>query len=569
MIRPLRLFLISAPFPYKIATVRSLGCARSLSLRLSRSEKIEGIDDPSIPIKSRNTVDSERSVVRRKQNRRQEKAKGSAADYRRLDHRLAPQEILSAEQVEQIHANALEILHRLGIEILLPEARAILLRAGARSGKGSAERMVFLPPETVQEAISQAPARYRMMAPNPARAQPIHSGRQLFAPAGGCPNAVDRIRGRRPGDLAGLHEALRLHQSFDVIHKLTPTPEPQDIPTPFRHYAMLRAQLQESDKPLSVYARGQAQVMQSFEMVRLALDLSDAEFAADPWVSTVINTNSPRLLDIPMAQGIIDFAREGQLAIITPFCLAGAMAPITLAGALSLQHAEALAGITLSQMTRAGAPVMYGAFGSNVDMRSGSPTFGTPTHVQMSIASGQLARHIGLPWRSAAGSTANTGDMQAGTENMMGLWASMLGHATLTLHAAGWLEGGLTFGYEKFINDIESLQMLAHLGRKIESDPDAMGFDAIAEVSPGGHFFSTEQTMARYDSEFYQAVVADSSNHGTWLAAGAQGSFERATVIWQGILAEFNPPPGAAERSARIEAYIEDHKAAGGAPIVD
>lgn len=324
---------------------------------------------------------------------------------------------------------------------------------------------------------------------------------------------------------------------------------------------MMRAQLEESDKPLSIYARGHAQVMQSFEMLRIALDLSDAEFASDPWVSTVININSPRLLDIPMAQGIIDFARAGQLAIITPFCLAGAMAPITVAGALSLQHAEGLAGITLAQMTKPKAPVMYGAFGTNVDMRSGSPTFGTPTHVQMSIASGRLARHIGLPWRSAAGSTANTGDMQAGTENMMGLWGSVLGQATLTLHAAGWLEGGLSLGYEKFISDIESLQMLAYMGSKVESDPDAMGFDAIAEVAPGGHFFSTEQTMARYDNAFYQSVVADFSNHGTWLADGGRDSFERATAIWQGILAEFKPPPEAAERIARIEPYIEHHTA--------
>ncbi len=508
-------------------------------------------------------------MVRRKRSRGREKIASSAVDYSRLDHCFAPQEILSVRQIDRIHDNALKILNELGIKILLPEARAILVRAGARQGKGVAEETVFLPPETVQEAISRAPSGYRMMAPDPARTQEIHLGRQLFAPAGGCPYAFDRIRGRRPGDLAGLHEAIRLYQHFDIIHVLAPTPEPQDVPPRFRHYAMMRAQLEESDKVLSVFARGHSQVMQSFEMVCIALGLSDAEFAADPWVKTVININSPRLVDIPMAQGIIDFARAGQLAIITPFCLAGAMAPITLAGALSLQHAEALAGITLAQMTKAGAPVMYGAFGSNVDMRSGSPTFGTPTHVQMSIASGQLARHIGLPWRSAAGSSANTGDMQAALENTMGLWASMLGQATLTLHAAGWLEGGLTFGYEKFINDIESLQMLAHIGRGIEDDPEAMGFDAIAEVAPGGHFFATDQTMARYDSEFYQAFVADFSNNGTWTAGGAQNSFERATAIWQKILAEFEPPPEAAERIGRIEDYIERHKAAGGAPITD
>jgi trimethylamine--corrinoid protein Co-methyltransferase len=270
-----------------------------------------------------------------------------------------------------------------------------------------------------------------------------------------------------------------------------------------------------------------------------------------------------------MAQGLIDFARAGQLTIVTPFCLAGAMAPITVAGALTLQHAEALAGITIAQTASAGAPVMYGGFGSNVDMKSGAPAFGTPTHMQMTLGSGQLARHIGLPWRSAAGAASNTHDMQAASENTMAIMATAMAQATLTLHTAGWLEGGLTFGYEKFINDIEVLQTLGHFSKGVDQSVSAMTLDPIAEVMPGGHFFETAQTMQRYGTEFYDPLVADLSNFGTWEAAGSVPSQERATSLWQARLAEFTPPAGSAERLGRMAERLSQMRDAGGAPILD
>jgi trimethylamine--corrinoid protein Co-methyltransferase len=333
-----------------------------------------------------------------------------------------------------------------------------------------------------------------------------------------------------------------------------------------RHYAQMRGQMTFCDKPMFVYARGRAQVSECFEMVRLGYGLSDAEFSDGVWTTTVINTNSPRQLDRPMAEGIIDFARAGQFLIITPFCLAGAMAPITVEGALVLQHAEALAAIALAQLAKAGAPVSYGGFSSNVDMKSGAPAFGTPTHIQLSIGSGQLARHIGLPWRSAAGAASNTSDMQAAGENHMGLWAALMGNATLTVHSAGWLEGGLTFGYEKFINDVEALQTIAELCVPLTADSGSLAWDALAEVQPGGHFFAAGHTMDRFDHAFYQPLVADLSNNGTWVAAGARGSDERATGIWKSVLERFQPPIGGAAADAALAGYIHDRSAAGGAP---
>ncbi len=484
-------------------------------------------------------------------------------DYTRLTHPFAPQPVFSDDAVAALHEAALDVLQDLGLKVLLPEARQIFAQAGARIE----DEMVFLGRDIVEAALATAPRAWRMRAANPARERDYAPGQLLFGPGAGCPNATDLVRGRRPGSLRDYTETLALQQAFDVIHILGPSAEPQDVPPALRHYAIMRAQLTRADKPMFVYARGRAQVEESFEMIRLGLNLSEADWASGAWCYTVINTNSPRQLDRPMAQGIIDFARAGQPSIITPFCLAGAMAPVTVAGALVLQHAEALAGIALAQLARPGAPVSYGGFSSNVDMRSGAPAFGTPEHLKMQLGSGQLARHIGLPWRSASGAAANAADMQAAQETTHTLWGAMLSQATLVVHAAGWLEGGLSFGYEKFICDIEALQTLAEMCAR--PDPADMGLDALAEVPPGGHFFAAAHTMARYDSAFYAPLVSDLSNFGQWTENGALRADQRATAIWQRILADFQPPPHGAEVDQRLTGFIAARTAAGGAAPLD
>lgn len=504
----------------------------------------------------------------RRQGGRQGRAKAGppkARDYSHLRHSFAPQGIFSEDEVVAIHASALDVLQDLGLKVLLKEARELLARAGARAD----DDMVFIGRDMVEEALRTAPARWVMNARNPMHSHVYEPGALFFSGAGGCPNASDAVRGRRPGDLESFTEALKLQQHFSVIHKFSPSAEPQDVPVPLRHYAMIRAQMATGDKALFGYARGRAQIEDTFEMLRLGMGLSDDEFLNNSWCSTVINTNSPRMIDAPMAQGIIDFARAGQMLIITPFCLAGAMAPITVAGALTLQHAEALGAITLAQLARPGAPVSYGGFGSNVNMKSGSPAFGTPEHVRMQLGSGQLARHIGLPWRSAAGSASNCADAQGATENQMGLWGGMLSNATLIVHAAGWLEGGLSFGYEKMITDLEAVQMVAELCTPTSGAEAEIGMDALREVGPGGHFFATQHTMERYDRAFYEPLVAELGNFGSWEEAGAEDAATRATRIWQGILTDYAPPPGCDETVARVEQFIADRTAQGGAPPLE
>jgi trimethylamine--corrinoid protein Co-methyltransferase len=218
------------------------------------------------------------------------------------------------------------------------------------------------------------------------------------------------------------------------------------------------------------------------------------------------------------------------------------MGPVTLAGALALQNAEALAGIVLCQLVRPGTPVVYGAFTSNVDMKSGSPAFGTPEYAKATQACGQLARRHGLPYRSSNTTSANIVDAQAAYESEMSLWGAVTAHANVLNQGAGWLEGGLTASFEKLIVDAEMLQMMSAFLKPIEVDEQSLGLATIAEVEPGGHFFGTQHTLDRYEDAFYTPLVSDWSNHETWLESGSQSTAQRANVIWKQLLREYQQP---------------------------
>ncbi len=490
--------------------------------------------------------------------------KGRVRDYRHLKHRFQPQKIYSDDEVIAIHNTALRTLEDLGVKFLLPEARQLLASAGAIVDSES--QIVRIGRELIESALSTAPRSFMLRGATRERDQLYDNGSLLFSSGAGCPHANDMRRGRRPATLRDFEETLILQQQFDTIHKFGPSVEPQDVPVNIRHYATIRAQLALGEKPLFVYSRGTQQVEESFEIVRKAFQLSEDDFHGGCWTTTIVNTNSPRLVDSPMAQGIIDFARSRQLCIVTPFCLAGAMAPVTITGALVLQHAEALACIALSQIACAGAPVSYGGFSSNVDLKSGAPSFGTPEQILLALGSGQLARHIGLPWRSSAGAASNTADMQAAGETHMALWGAMLANATLIVHAAGWLEGGLAFGYEKFINDVEALQILAELSCSVLVDEGSLAWEALSEVEPGGHFFGAKHTLSRYKDAFYAPLLADLRNFGSWSEAGGHTSTERSVALWEKALCEHCPPPHSAAALDRVESYIEQHISTGGAP---
>ena len=487
-------------------------------------------------------------------------------NYRNLKNPFLPQTVLSEDRVNYLHQRALDILERFGVKVLLPEARQIFRSGGAIVDETT--EMVRIGREMVESAMASAPKSIHGRAGQPRRDLDIELGQLSFVAGCGAPNVSDLDRGRRAGTLADYENLVKLVQGFDVLQWQGPYIEAQDIAPHLRHYAVTNAQLTLSDKFPCVYARGTPQVEDGFEMIRLARGLSAEAFQSGAYCYTVINTNSPRQLDIPMAQGIIDFARYGQPSIITPFCLAGAMAPITVAGALTLQHAEALCGLTLAQLSRAGAPVIYGSFSSNVNMKSGSPAFGTPEHIKATLGAGQLARHLGLPWRSGGGSASNVADAQAAHETQFGLWGSLLAGATVCVHAAGWMEGGLTFSYEKLITDMEAIQTIAELCLETPKDDDDFAMEAIEQVQPGGHFFAVAHTMSRYRTAFYESLVADLSNFGNWTNAGAKDATQRANGVWKQRLAECEAPVGDPEALAALQDFIQARTLQGGAAPV-
>jgi trimethylamine--corrinoid protein Co-methyltransferase len=485
-------------------------------------------------------------------------------NYRHLRNPFPQMAVFSDDRIAAMHDSALRILEETGVRVLLPEARQIFARAGARVDEGTG--MVFIGRDIVEQALATAPKSITARAARRERDLLLEPGALTFQCGAGAPHATDLERGRRPGSARDFREFVQIVQHYDVLHMMPPVVEPQDVDTNLRHYFTLESQLTLSDKLPFVFSRGAAQVTESFEILRDFRGLTDDQFRAEPHCYTVINTNSPRVLDTPMAQGLIDFARHRQLSIVTPFTLMGAMAPITVAGAVTLSHAEALAAIALTQLVNPGAPVMYGTFTSNVDMRSGAPAFGTPEHFKASLAAGQMARLIGLPWRCAGGTAANVNDAQAANETQFALWGCLMAGATTIIHAAGWLEGGLTVSYEKIITDLEVLRMVAEMCADTPAGPDEIALEAHREVMPSGHFFGCAHTMARYQTEFYQPLVADRSNFGTWEENGRRTASDRATDIWKAILRD-DPHPAVDE--ARVEAMHRDiarRTAEGGAP---
>ncbi|MXZ81822.1 MAG: trimethylamine methyltransferase family protein [Gammaproteobacteria bacterium] len=506
-----------------------------------------------------------RTSRRRQRIAKRESSPRRRSDYRHLHNTLIRQTAFSEDHIEDIHRTALRVLEELGIRILNEEARHLFRQAGADVDEST--WMARIAPEMVEAALSTAPEVFDMHGAAERYRVTLGEDNIAFVCVGGAPHVSDIDRGKRPATLEDTRNLIRLSEHFDVIHLQSPNVESQDIPVHLRHLHVTESQITLSGKPHFIFSRGSGQVSDAFEMTRIARGLTMPEFEERVWCYTVINTNSPRQLDVPMCQGIIDFARAGQMSVITPFTLAGAMAPITMAGALVLQHAEALAGITLSQIVRPGVPVMYGSFTSNVDMKSGSPAFGTPEFVQAAFGAGQLARHIGIPWRGSAATASNAPDEQAVYEFLMSAWGSVLGGVNMLIHAAGWLEGGLTGSLEKFILDVEMLQIFAEVFDPLGADEAELSFEAIASVEPGGHFFGCEQTLSRYQEAFYEPLVSDWDNYGQWMENGGLTATQRANGIWKQILDRFEPPPMPPERVEALKEFIRRRTAEGGSPI--
>jgi trimethylamine--corrinoid protein Co-methyltransferase len=380
--------------------------------------------------------------------------------FRQLRNFMPPVAFVPEEDVEKIHRASLKILAEIGVNFLLPEAREILKEAGAEVEPGS-DRVRF-DPALIEERIRTAPSAFTLHARNPEHSLEMGKDWISFSLVASTPNVTDLERGRRAGNFEDYCDLLRLGQTLNIAHMLAGYPvEPIDVPPDLRHLEALAAMARLTDKVLYGYSLGRQRILDCIEMTRIVRGLSPARLTQEPSITTVVNANSPLQYDKPMLWGMIEMARAGQPVIVTPFTLAGAMAPVTVAGALAQQNAEALAGIAFMQMVSPGAPVMYGGFTSNVDMKSGAPAFGTPEYAKAVLVGGQLARRYGFPYRSSNVNASNHPDAQAVWESEMSIWACVLGHANLVKHALGWLEGGLCTSFEKIVLDAEMLQHMA------------------------------------------------------------------------------------------------------------
>ena len=478
----------------------------------------------------------------------------------------APIEPLGEDGVQAIHEGAMHILENIGIEFLNPEAVAILKKAGC-TVNGENVRMGR---DFVMEMVGKAPSTFTLTPRNEDRKITVGGRHVTFGNVSSPPNYWDMEIGKK---VAGTREMcanlIKLSQYFNCIHFVGGYPvEPVDIHASVRHLDVLHDKLLLTDKVVHAYSLGAERVEDVMEMVRIAGGLSHEEFEATPRMYTNINSTSPLKHDHPMMDGWLRLARRNQGLVVTPFTLAGAMAPVTMAGAVTQSLAEALCAVALAQWVRPGASVAIGTFTSNVDMKSGAPAFGTPEYMRATQMTGQLARFYDLPMRASGVCAANVPDGQAMWETSNSLWSAMQSGAHMIYHAAGWLEGGLIASPEKFIMDCEILQQIQRYmdPSLCATGPQDIALDAIKEVGSDGHFFGIQHTQDRYTTAFYQPFLSDWKNFEAWEVAGSIWTPERAHLMFKEIIANFEAPPMDQNIREELEDFVERRKAEGGAP---
>lgn len=476
-----------------------------------------------------------------------------------------PTEPLDEESVNAIHSGAMQVLEEIGIEFLHEEAKQILAKAGCAVSPDS--NNVRMGRDFVMEQVRNAPSTFDITPRNPDRLVSVGGDRMLFGSVASPPNCSDLDRGRRPGDRASYQDLIKLTQYFNCMHMMVGYPvEPVDIHPSIRHLDCLFDALTLTDKVVHAYSLGKERIEDAMEMVRISGGLTNEEFDTCPRMFTNINSSSPLKLDFNMVDGSMRLARRGQPTVVTPFTLSGAMAPVTIAGAVMQQTAEALAMIALLQTINPGSPVVYGSFTSNVDMSSGAPAFGTPEYMRATQISGQMARFYELPLRASNACAANCPDAQAAWESAFSLWACVSSGTNIVYHAAGWLEGGLCASYEKFVMDCETVQQIMQYIQPLTVGTEDLAFDAIKEVGSGGNFFSATHTLERYETAFYAPFLSDWNNFEAWEERGSIRTPERANRIWKQILDEFETPPMDEAIREELESFVALRKEQGGAP---
>lgn len=502
--------------------------------------------------------DRRRRRSRRGSPRRQRDTTIQVKAVEPLLRKLPPTEVLSEEGIQTIHRASMRLLKETGLLILdFPPARETFRANGARV-EGE---MVWIDEETVMHFVRQAPPIFTQLARNPANNLPIGGSNIVFAPVYGPPFVGDLDRGRRQATLEDFHNFAKLtYMAADLQHAGGTLVEPNDIDVRERHLDMLLAHITLSDK---AFMGSVTHADNARDTVTMTEILFGAEaIRENPATISLINASSPLRYDDRMFGALEVYARAGQALLVTPFIIAGAMSPSTMAATLAQTNAEALFGICYAQMLNPGTPCIYGQFLANIDMKSGAPCFGTPENALALFAGAQLARYYDLPYRSGGNFTASRiPDAQAGYESAGTIWPTVQAGTNFVLHGAGWLEGGLITGYEKFVLDLEMLGIVSRFVKGIELRDEDFAWDAFEEVGPGNHFLGAAHTLRRYDTAFYQHKIFNMDNYEKWEEEGGQDSYKRANALWKQTLKAYQSPALDPAKAEELNAFVEHRRA--------
>ena len=450
-------------------------------------------------------------------------------------------EVLDEEGLQLIEANADTVLEEIGIEFRdFPEALVLFKDAGADI---DGERVRF--PRGLCRSIVQksAPAEYTQHARNPDRNVIIGGKRTVFVPSYGSPFVRDLDQGRRYATIEDFRNFVKLtYMSPSLHHSGGTICEPVDVPVNKRHFDMVYSHIKYSDKPFMGSVTAPERAQDTVDMAKIVF--GDAFLEQNTVITSLINANSPMTFDATMLGAATVYARNNQATMISPFLLAGAMSPVTVAGTATQILAEALAGLAYVQLVRPGAPVIFGTFASSISMQSGAPTFGSPEPTLVLYIAAALARRLGVPFRSGGGlCAAKIPDAQAAYESANTLQSAALAGVNFMLHTAGWLEGGLTMGYEKFIMDADQANMIAILLGGVDMSENGQAMAAIREVGPGQHFLGAAHTQANFEQAFYRSPLADNNSYEQWKEDGSLDTAQRANKIWKEMLNTYEAPP--------------------------
>ena len=467
-------------------------------------------------------------------------------------------EILSPDAVAVLDKGWRRIVSEIGVQFAKPEAVELFRKAGQRTDG----EVVYLDPDFVLAQVALAPREFDVQARNPANSVHIGGDDMAFGAVYGSP-FVREGDVRRDATLDDFRRLCMLSQSFPELDSAGGVIcEPNDAPLDSRHLDMIYTLQTLTDKVYMGNVVSGPNAADTIAMTEILFGGAGGKgreaIEAVPATISLINCNSPLRWDDRMLDAQFQYCAARQPVVLTPFLLMGAMSPVTIPAALVQQLAEALSGIALAQLIRPGCPVIFGSFLSNIDMQSGSPSFGTPESALGLLCTGQLARHYGLPFRTGGGlNSSQTADAQSAYEALMTLLPTFLAGTNFVMHAAGWLEGGLVSCYEKFIIDIELLRMLRVEFTPLEIDESSLAFGAHEEVGHGGHFLGAAHTMERFRECFYRPLLSSTANFERWLKLGAKDTAARAADIWRAKLDSFEPPPLDDAIRAELDDFVQ------------